>query len=287
MPLKKSYFLIGALAAGLIVTSGIAGKMYLRYVKALSDMSQLQAENQEYSEELDALQGQVSVIQANVESLTKTKEELTQKLADVNPKAAAASENATAANQTTTETASPSSLNNVGQVRAAVQQLAAATQNMTVAYMDISQNVTDTLSYMDSIPSGNPVSKCVLTSLMGTRVDPIDGSVENHAGVDLSCSVGSAVEATASGTVIYSQYHSSYGYYIKIDHGNGYVTAYAHCSYLFAQVGDQVEKGDVIALSGATGQVTGPHLHYEVSLNGVYQDPLVYMDTENLPRQLG
>ena len=171
--------------------------------------------------------------------------------------------------------------------RAAVQQLAAATQNMTVAYMDISQNVTDTLSYMDSIPSGNPVSKCVLTSLMGTRVDPIDGSVENHAGVDLSCSVGSAVEATASGTVIYSQYHSSYGYYIKIDHGNGYVTAYAHCSYLFAQVGDQVEKGDVIALSGATGQVTGPHLHYEVSLNGVYQDPLVYMDTENLPRQLG
>lgn len=88
---------------------------------------------------------------------------------------------------------------------------------------------------------------------------------------------GANIRAALPGTVTVSQYNSSYGYYVIIDHGNGLSTLYGHNSRLLAQVGQTVEAGDIISLSGSTGRSTGPHLHFEVRVNGERTNPRYYL----------
>lgn len=98
-----------------------------------------------------------------------------------------------------------------------------------------------------------------------------------HTGIDLGGAVGTAIYAYKSGTVTFAGWGSGYGLHIKIDHGNGMTTYYAHCSELFATVGQQVSEGQMIAKIGMTGYTTGPHLHFEVRLNGVPVNPYPYI----------
>lgn len=98
-----------------------------------------------------------------------------------------------------------------------------------------------------------------------------------HTGIDLGGAVGTAIYAYKSGTVTFAGWGSGYGLHIKIDHGNGMTTYYAHCSELFASVGQQVTEGQMIAKIGMTGYTTGPHLHFEVRLNGVPVNPYPYI----------
>lgn len=118
-----------------------------------------------------------------------------------------------------------------------------------------------------------PLSEYTLTSGYGYRTDPIDVGIEFHKGVDLATDTGSDICAASAGTVELSQYSSSYGYYMIIDHGGGLKTLYAHCSELLKQVGETVNSGEVIAKVGSTGRSTGPHLHFEVRLNGNNLNP--------------
>lgn len=98
-----------------------------------------------------------------------------------------------------------------------------------------------------------------------------------HTGIDLGGAVGTAIYAYKSGTVTFAGWGSGYGLHIKIDHGDGMTTYYAHCSELFASVGQQVTEGQMIAKIGMTGYTTGPHLHFEVRLNGVPVNPYPYI----------
>lgn len=103
------------------------------------------------------------------------------------------------------------------------------------------------------------------------------GDGRNHKGVDICCATGTPIYAAQSGTVVTSKYSSSYGYYVIIDHGNGYKTLYAHCSKLLVNVGEVVYQGEVIALVGSTGISTGSHLHFEVIRNGVNLNPASFI----------
>lgn len=95
-----------------------------------------------------------------------------------------------------------------------------------------------------------------------------------HRGIDIPSGAGTDIYAVQDGEVILSQWHSSYGNYMIVDHGGGITTLYAHCSKLLKKVGDKVEQGDHIAEMGSTGQSTGPHLHFEVRVDGAHQDPI-------------
>lgn len=118
----------------------------------------------------------------------------------------------------------------------------------------------------------------VVTSEFGYRSDPFTGQTKGHTGMDLGVPTGTPIRAALPGTVTVSTYNrGGYGYYIMIVHGNGLSTLYGHCSQLLAPVGRTVEAGDVIALSGSTGRSTGPHLHFEVRVNGNRQDPKLYL----------
>lgn len=145
------------------------------------------------------------------------------------------------------------------------------------SFVDVATNVTETLAQYSNVPMGYPVEDYV----MSTEFNPdgnaaiSDGRV--HKGVDLSTrSQIVPISATAAGTVVESSYHDEFGYYVKIDHGNGFTTLYAHNSENLVEVGDTVKKGDVIAMTGSTGMSTGVHCHYEIQLNGIYQNPKDY-----------
>ena len=119
--------------------------------------------------------------------------------------------------------------------------------------------------------------RSVVTSEFGSRTDPITGQPDGHTGMDLAVPSGTPVRAALDGTVTLSQYDGSYGYCVMIDHGSGMTTLYGHNSRLLASTGQAVRAGDIVSLSGSTGRSTGPHLHFEVRVNGERTDPRYYL----------
>lgn len=118
----------------------------------------------------------------------------------------------------------------------------------------------------------------MVTSEFGLRSDPFTGASAGHGGLDMGAATGTPIRAALPGVVSVAQYNAGgYGFYVMIDHGNGVSTLYGHCSQLIAYAGKTVSAGDVIALVGSTGRSTGPHLHFEVRLNGQRVNPRAYL----------
>lgn len=120
-----------------------------------------------------------------------------------------------------------------------------------------------------------------ITSTYGMRLHPVIKVYRNHSGLDIGAPMGSYVIAANDGIVTKSTYSYSYGNMIMIDHGGGVSTLYAHGSELLVQVGDVVKRGDVIMKSGSTGWSTGPHLHFEIRINGTTIDPYPYITSND------
>lgn len=116
-----------------------------------------------------------------------------------------------------------------------------------------------------------------ITSPFGNRLHPISKQYKMHTGIDISGPKGTPVVAAQTGTVVYANWFGSYGKAIIVDHGGGITTLYAHNDTINVSVGSVVKKGDNIALLGSTGYSTGPHLHFEVRINGEYVEPLTYV----------
>jgi murein DD-endopeptidase MepM/ murein hydrolase activator NlpD len=124
-----------------------------------------------------------------------------------------------------------------------------------------------------TIPTTMPVAAGYYSSNYGYRLDPITGRSTFHTGVDIIASPGTAVVAAAGGVVSHSGYMAEYGLVVEVDHDNGLTSRYAHLSKSLVKVGDVVMKGQLIAQVGATGRVTGPHLHFEVREKGIPLNP--------------
>jgi murein DD-endopeptidase MepM/ murein hydrolase activator NlpD len=127
------------------------------------------------------------------------------------------------------------------------------------------------------LPTLRPIEDGWFSSNFGWRIDPFNGQKTFHEGIDFPAEVGTPIEAAASGKVIYAEVHPAYGKMIEIDHGNGLISRYAHCSLLLVKEGDLVMRGQRVAEVGSTGRSTGPHLHFEVRLNGVPQNPARFL----------
>ncbi len=123
-----------------------------------------------------------------------------------------------------------------------------------------------------------PTTERRLSSKFGYRT--LFGQLEFHKGLDIPVWYGSKVRCTKDGVVVEAGWQSGYGYTVEIEHELGFTTVYGHNSQLLVSQGDEVKAGDVIALSGSSGRSTGPHVHYEIRLNGTAVDPLKYLDTD-------
>ena len=149
----------------------------------------------------------------------------------------------------------------------------------------LAREAGDKASHIPAIPPMTTAPESFfLSSPFGYRTDPLTGEPKMHTGMDFSCPPGNPVYATGDGTVILveSDFYG-YGNHIEVDHGFGYVSRYSHLSDMFVYVGEKVLRGDCIALSGKSGRVTGPHLHYEVLYRHDYVNPAAYMDLDIPP----
>jgi murein DD-endopeptidase MepM/ murein hydrolase activator NlpD len=140
----------------------------------------------------------------------------------------------------------------------------------------------DTILTQDSVnrqllPSVLPVGGGIYTSNFGWRLDPFTGRNSFHDGVDFMAPPGTPIVAAAAGVVVAAERHPQYGNMIEIDHGNGLLTRYAHCSRLLVRVGAVVMKGATIGEVGSSGRATGPHLHFEVRHYGTAQNPARFL----------
>jgi murein DD-endopeptidase MepM/ murein hydrolase activator NlpD len=150
------------------------------------------------------------------------------------------------------------------------------------------ENRTDSLGILESqlfdakvkkklMPTIPPVDASWSASSFGWRIDPFNGMLAMHEGVDFVVDTGTPIFAAAGGVVSYSGPHPQYGFLVEIDHGNDFTTRYAHCSRLLVKEGEVVQRGSKIAESGSTGRATGPHVHFEVRYRGVAQNPARFL----------
>lgn len=123
------------------------------------------------------------------------------------------------------------------------------------------------------VPTEKPVVGVQVGSPFGFRIDPITGRSALHTGLDFPSDPGTPILSAAGGVVVVQEYHAAYGNMVEVDHGNDLITRYAHASKVLVKKGDIVKRGQKIAEVGSTGRSTGPHLHFEVWVSGVPQDP--------------
>ena len=144
------------------------------------------------------------------------------------------------------------------------------------SYNSLADKVVKYSENLKIIPSIRPVKEGYLGSGYGYRDDPFTDKVRFHYGQDFAVNTGTKVYSPADGKVKYANNQGGYGKVIKIDHGNGFRTIYAHLLKIKVKHGSSVKRGDLIAFSGNSGRSAGPHLHYEVHQYGAPQNPLDY-----------
>ena len=175
------------------------------------------------------------------------------------------------------------------ELRERVAEMETRLDELNDTYLDLQARIDSAGSRCDNIPSIQPVINkqlTLLTASYGMRIHPFYKTLQSHQGVDYTIPEGSRVFATADGTVReVAQRNSTSGQTVVIDHGNGYETSYNHLSKINVRKGQQVRRGDIIALSGDTGLSLSPHLHYEVRYNGMRVDPVHYFFMELSPSE--
>jgi murein DD-endopeptidase MepM/ murein hydrolase activator NlpD len=139
----------------------------------------------------------------------------------------------------------------------------------------------------NAVPSRSPVASSYITSGFGRRADPFGGGAAYHKGIDFDANTGDVVMSVADGVVSYSGVRSGYGNVVEVDHGNGYVTRYAHNSRNVVKVGDLVRVGQQIARAGSTGRSTGAHVHFEVWENGRVANPRQFLGDQQAATKRG
>jgi murein DD-endopeptidase MepM/ murein hydrolase activator NlpD len=156
------------------------------------------------------------------------------------------------------------------------------------SYDEITELIKTNEERIKHVPSIMPLSSKQMKKIssgFGMRVHPIYGNLRRHTGIDLNANIGTPIYATGNGTVESAGWEGGYGYTAVIDHGFGYKTRYGHCSELKVRAGQKVVRGQEIAAVGATGAATGPHLHYEVLVKDLYDNPAKYFFMNLTPEE--
>jgi murein DD-endopeptidase MepM/ murein hydrolase activator NlpD len=273
-----SLILAGALFAGFqLGRSGVTRDPAVQVgewgVKLEEQRSQIAATRRQLQERLDALAGRVGQMNAHVIRLDALGRRLTE-MANLDK----------GEFNFDTEPA-------VGGPEGLVEGAVAASPDLTAMLDDLTNQIRDRerqLSVLESlistrnlsrqiVPGGRPVTSGWISSYFGQRPDPFTGRTAFHRGLDFAGPAGAEVVAVAAGVVTYTKERFGYGRVVEINHGNGYVTRYAHNQRILVSLGDTVQKGQPIALIGSTGRSTGPHLHFEVLKQGRAVDPMSFV----------
>jgi murein DD-endopeptidase MepM/ murein hydrolase activator NlpD len=163
-------------------------------------------------------------------------------------------------------------------LQAAILELTQAVDARDESLSSIEAKILQQSVLKDMLPNSNPINAAFNSSSYGWRIDPFNGSKAFHEGLDFTANMGTPIRAAADGIVSATEQGGAYGKLVKIEHGAGLETRYAHTSKILVKVGERVTKGQIVAEVGSTGRSTGPHLHYEIRLNGASLDPRKYLN---------
>lgn len=243
----------------------------------------LENENNEYTENIEKIETKTNELEQKLNELETVKEDLYNQLETLNGgDSSAAPANAKLVSLETPISSDASKFIDVVKtpyhqtelLSASVNEVYTLADDTKISFKDVAYEVTQAVAAHTDVPTGWPVESGYVSTEFNPTGDPSISDGRKHKGVDIATrSQIIPVYATASGTVTKAEYRDDYGYLVVIDHGNGFSTLYAHNSGLSVEVGDSVKYGDVIAMTGSTGMSTGVHVHYEIMLNGVYQNP--------------
>lgn len=167
------------------------------------------------------------------------------------------------------------------ELQARIAELMDRIESSTEQFSSIEAKLLQQSVLKDTLPNSSPVAAAFNSSSFGWRIDPFNGHKAFHEGLDFTAAAGTPIFAAAGGIVSTAEQTPDYGKLVKIDHGSGLETRYAHASRLYVRAGERVEKGQKIAEVGSTGRSTGPHLHYEIRLAGNPLDPRKYLKASN------
>lgn len=162
-------------------------------------------------------------------------------------------------------------------LQAAIDELAQAIDQRDEYLSALEARVLQQSVLKDMLPNSSPIRAAYNSSSYGWRIDPFNGNKAFHEGLDFTANTGTPIFAAADGIVSAAERTPDYGNLVRVDHGSGLETRYAHASRFLVKVGERVVKGQKIAEVGSTGRSTGPHLHYEIRLNGNPLDPRKYL----------
>ena len=240
----------------------------------------LAAENERLRSELGRVEGRVETLSLELDQLLDREEEL-RLAADLPPipvEVQAVGVGGPGSLDDAVEVSSDRVLNNrVRDVSTSLDMLLRRSDLVASSFEDARTAIAANHAKLEAMPSIWPTSGFLSSTFSMHRRHPLFNEVRPHYGIDISARRGNPIVATAGGRVTEAGWKSGHGNYIEIDHGDGLITTYSHCSRLLVKAGQQVERGDAVALVGSTGFSIAPHVHYEVHEKGRPVDPLRYI----------
>ena len=249
--------------------SGYDRNMLVEFQKVVTDVENQEAELKKEYKQLQTMQDDLIAKQDNVNQLLTSKQSEIQKLdselGDTKNKLAQLEAAAAAAEKKQKEAAEAAAAAKKAQAAAASKNTGSSSSSAG------SPVVSGNGTFTHPCPAG------YISSPFGYRTQPIAGASTNHKGIDFAAATGTPIYAAAAGTVISAGYAGNAGNLLVINHGNGLLTYYMHCSKIYVSAGQKVSKGQNVAAVGTTGNSTGPHLHFQVMLNGTPVNPANYL----------
>jgi murein DD-endopeptidase MepM/ murein hydrolase activator NlpD len=280
--LEVSYGLIKMAAGG--VALGLAAALLVGYATMahtadLSRSNRLKAENTRLAQEIGELHGRLSTLSDTLTRISQrdARIRVLANLEPIDPQVQAAGIGGpTLATRPTLSTEGPA-LRRSQEIRVDLNALIRRANLLASSFEEAKDSLASHSKRLAATPSIMPTQGWLTSAFSSMREHPILHVARPHEGIDVTAPMGSPIEAPAAGVVTDAGWESGYGNTITIDHGYGVVTKFAHASKLLVRTGQRVERGQRIALVGNTGLATGPHLHYEVHVNGRPVDPLRYV----------
>lgn len=272
--------LAGVAAVGVATLAGYA----LAYRNATRGFDLGQAERREQmAQEIGALNARLGTLTDTINAITRRDAQIRilANLEPLNPGVHAAGIGGPAAPKPAWVDGDPVSAH-ANQVRVDINALVRRADLLSRSFQQAADSLASHRDRLAATPSVMPTQGWLTSAFTSMRYHPILHAARPHEGIDVAAPMGSPIEAPAAGTVVFSGWESGYGNVIVLDHGFGLRTKYAHCSRLIVRQGQRVGRGQQIALVGNTGLSTGPHLHYEVHVNGRAVDPLRYVMTDRV-----
>jgi murein DD-endopeptidase MepM/ murein hydrolase activator NlpD len=248
---------------------------------ALSRNANLERQNRLLAQQLGEMQGRLTILNDTLQTITarNTQVRLLANLDPIDPQVAEAGVGGPSLPSPADSELRASGVlgRRTTEARSDLNGLIRRANLLAWSFNEAAESLAAHAKRLEALPSIMPTQGWLTSAFSAMRNHPILHINRPHEGVDVSAPMGAPIEAPANGVVVTAQWETGYGNVVVIDHGYGIVTKFAHCSKLLVRPGQRVHRGDRIALVGNTGLATGPHLHYEVHVNGKPVDPLRYV----------